>query len=72
MGTLGLVLGRLGDPRQWTLPVEALALLEPLGPSPELVGALIEVAAVDALQGRSEEAIRTAERALDARLRARS
>ena len=64
MGTLGLVLGRLGDPRQWTLPVEALGLLEPLGPSPELVGALIEVAAVDAIQGRSEEAIRTAERAL--------
>ena len=35
---------RLGDPRQWTLSAEALALLEPLGPSPELVGALAEVA----------------------------
>ncbi len=52
MGTLANVLVRLGDPRQWTLPAEALALLEPLGPSPELVGALTEVAAVDALQGR--------------------
>ena len=55
MGTLGMVFSALGDPRAWTLPAEALALLEPLGPSPELVGALTEVAAVDALQGRSED-----------------
>ena len=36
--TLSRVLGVLGDPRSWSLPVEALALLEPLGPSPALVG----------------------------------
>lgn len=30
----------MGNPRRWTLPVEALALLEPLGPPPALVAAL--------------------------------
>ena len=50
--TLGSVLVRLGDPRSWTLPAEALALLEPLGPVPELVDALTEVAVVERLQGR--------------------
>ena len=64
MGELGNVLARLGDPRTWTLPAEALALLEPLGPSPALVGALTEVARADAIQGRSEDAIRLADRAL--------
>ena len=49
---------RLGDPRQWTLPAEALALLEPLRPAPELVGALTEVAATETIHGRSETAIR--------------
>ena len=65
MGTLGNVLVRLGDPRRWTLPVEALELLEPLGPSSDLVGALTEVAGGDALRGRRAEAIRVADRALD-------
>jgi class 3 adenylate cyclase/tetratricopeptide (TPR) repeat protein len=64
MGRLATVRGVLGDPRQWTLPMEALALLEPLGPSPELVAALTEVACVEALQVRSEEAIRVADQAL--------
>jgi class 3 adenylate cyclase/tetratricopeptide (TPR) repeat protein len=64
LGTLALVFGLLGDPRQWTLPVEAMALLEPLGPSPELVAALTEVARADALQGRLEDAVRVADRAL--------
>ncbi len=64
MAELAAVLSILGDPRTWTLPVEALALLEPLGPSPALLGALTEVAAKDALRGRPEEAIRIADRAL--------
>jgi class 3 adenylate cyclase/tetratricopeptide (TPR) repeat protein len=64
MGTLSVVLRVTGDHRQWTLPVEALSLLEPHGPSPAFVDALTEVAVVDALQGRSAEAIRVAERAL--------
>ena len=58
------VLVPLGDPRQWTLPAEALALLEPLGPSPELVVALTDLASTEALQGRSETAIAYAERAV--------
>ena len=36
MVTLSAVLYRLGDPRGWELPAEALALLEPLPPGPEL------------------------------------
>jgi hypothetical protein len=64
MGTLGRVLGPLDDPRRWTLPAEALALLEPLGSSPALVAALTEVASVYALQTKSEDAIRIADRAL--------
>jgi class 3 adenylate cyclase/tetratricopeptide (TPR) repeat protein len=64
LGTLAVVFGLLGDPRQWTLPAEALALLEPLGPSPELVAALTEVARADGLQGKLEDAIRVADRAL--------
>ena len=46
-------------------------LLEPLGPSPELVGALTEVAVVDAIQGRSEDGDPLAERALELASRAR-
>jgi class 3 adenylate cyclase/tetratricopeptide (TPR) repeat protein len=65
MGTLTNVLSRLGDSRQWTLPFEALGLLEPLGPSAELVGALSDVAGADGNQGRSDGAIRVADRALD-------
>ena len=64
MGTLGNVFQPLGDPRAWTLPAEALELLEPLGPSPALVGALTEVTRTDALQGRSQNAIDVAARAL--------
>lgn len=61
---LGRALRALGDPRTWTLPVEALAPLEALGPSLDLVAALTEVAASEAIQGRSEGGVRDAERAL--------
>ena len=64
MVILGNVLQVLGDPRQWTVPAEALALLEPLGASPELVAVLTEVAANEALQGRYHEGIRSAELAM--------
>ena len=64
MGELSNVFARLGDPRTWTLAGAALELLEPLGPSPALVDALTEVAAADAMQMRSEDAIRIADRAL--------
>jgi class 3 adenylate cyclase/tetratricopeptide (TPR) repeat protein len=65
MGTLAAVFSRLGDPRQWTLPREALRILEPLGPAPALVAALTEVARVEALQRRSEDALRVAARAME-------
>ena len=55
---------RLGDPRAWELPAEALALLEPLPPGPEHVAALTELARAEALQGRNEAGIDYAERAL--------
>jgi tetratricopeptide (TPR) repeat protein len=64
MGILSVVFRRLGDPRQWTMPLEALAILEPLEPSPELVEVLTDVAVVDALHGRSENAVRVADQAL--------
>ncbi len=64
MGTLSAVLLRTGDPRGWELPAQALALLEPLGPSPALIAALGEVAAGDALQGKHEQTVLAAERAL--------
>ena len=57
-------LGHLGDPREWTAPLELLAVVEPLGPSPELAQVLGEVAANEAMQGRSAQAIVTADRAL--------
>ncbi|HKB27816.1 MAG TPA: AAA family ATPase, partial [Candidatus Limnocylindrales bacterium] len=58
------VLQSLGDPRQWTVMPEALALLEPLPPSQEIVDVLGRIAGNEFLQGRYEEALRTAERAL--------
>ncbi len=64
MLALGLALRQPGDQRQWSLPAEARELLEPLGPSADLVGALTEVAANEALLGRSEAALRIADQAL--------
>ncbi|MEA2579459.1 MAG: hypothetical protein QOE83_351 [Actinomycetota bacterium] len=57
-------LTRLGDPRGRPLAAEALTLLEPLGPSPELVDALVSMASVEGLQGNFHSAIRLTERAL--------
>ena len=64
MLALGLALRQPGDQRQWSLPAEARELLEPLGPSADLVAALTEVAANEALLGRSEAALRIADQAL--------
>ena len=43
MGRLGAVLYRVGDPRWAELPAEAVALLEPLPPGPELISAMTEL-----------------------------
>jgi len=64
MATLGSVLIGLGDRRWVELPAEALALLEPLPPGPEFVGALLEASRAEILQGRDEAGVRYAERAL--------
>ena len=64
MARLGMVLRRLGDPGWSEVPAEALALLEPLPPGPELVGALTELAAVKFLTLSHEAAVGYAERAL--------
>ncbi len=65
MVTLGNVARLLGEDRQWSIPVEALELLEPLGPSGEMVSALTEVAANGALRSDYVPAIRNARRAID-------
>jgi class 3 adenylate cyclase/tetratricopeptide (TPR) repeat protein len=64
MRRLADVYFRLGDPRSWALPEEALALVEPLGSCRDLVDALTEVARSAAIRGRSQEGIDLANRAL--------
>jgi class 3 adenylate cyclase/tetratricopeptide (TPR) repeat protein len=64
MLTLAVVLAQVGDPRTWTLPQEALALLQPMPPGPELVEALTGMAAAEALAGRPEDGVRYTERAI--------
>ena len=58
------VLQWLGDPRERALTTEALALVEPLGPSPDLVQALAEEAGTRMVWGDHREAIEHADRAL--------
>ena len=64
MGTLGNAYWDGGDPRWAELAAEASALLEPLPPGPEFVGALTELSRVETLQGRCEAGAGYAERAL--------
>ena len=52
------------DPRMWTLPSEALALLEPMPPGPDLVDALTVTAAIEVARGDAGAGVRYAERAL--------
>ena len=59
-----LVLQALGDPRQPALSAEALALLEPLGPSPDLVQALAHEAGMRMGWGDDQHAIEQADRAI--------
>ena len=64
MGLLASVRRQLADPGWAELPAEAVALLAPLEPSPELVGALTELARAEVLQGRTEAGLGYAEQAL--------
>ena len=61
---LVLPLGRVGDPRYSAIVSEVLELLDPLGPSEDLIAALAASASRDALRGRYESAKQHAERAL--------
>jgi class 3 adenylate cyclase/tetratricopeptide (TPR) repeat protein len=65
MLVLGNALHVLGDPRYVELPAKALSIVEALGPGPELVAAIAEIAHIQALAGESEEAIMSAHRAID-------
>ena len=64
LNSLSVVLFSRGDPRWAELPLEALALLDPLPPGSALIEALSEVARAEALQGSPDAAISVADRAL--------
>ena len=59
MLALATAVTNLGDPRVWTLPEEAIVLLEPLGPTPDLVVALGHLSTNATLRGRPEEGARS-------------
>jgi class 3 adenylate cyclase/tetratricopeptide (TPR) repeat protein len=58
------VLYKLGDPRYRRIARQALEMLEPLGPSPELVQALTEQAAASFVSDKHREGLAFAERAI--------
>jgi tetratricopeptide (TPR) repeat protein len=64
MNGYDLVLQSLGDPRNRTISTDALALVEPLGPSPDLIRALAQEASTRMVWGDHREAIEHADRAL--------
>ena len=64
MYMLGGVLGRLNDPRSREVSAQALTLLVPLSPGPDLVDALLNAAEDAILDGKPEEGITLIERAL--------
>ena len=55
----------LADPRGWTLPLEVVELLEPLGPSPELADALGRVAANEVVRGNLRDSVQKFDRVLE-------
>lgn len=61
---LGHVFKRLGDPRGQTAADQTLRMLEPLGPSPELVAALADAAAMCLASLEKERAVKLADRAI--------
>jgi class 3 adenylate cyclase/tetratricopeptide (TPR) repeat protein len=64
MGRYSIVLSRLGDPRHLNLAADGVALLEPLGPSPELAAALTDQAGGRYVSGEYPSAIAIADRAI--------
>jgi tetratricopeptide (TPR) repeat protein len=64
MGRYGIVLRSMGDPRSRRVRAEAVAVLEPLGPSPELAQALADHAGAGFISSEFREAIAFADRAI--------
>lgn len=64
MTQLSTVLSRLGDPRWATLSAQAVDILKPLPPGPQLVDALAGLAMDEALQGRAAIGLEYADHAL--------
>ena len=65
LGPLASCLRILGDPRSHEVEQEAVSLLEPLGPSPQLAEAIARIASGAALEGRAAEALAGLHRALE-------
>jgi class 3 adenylate cyclase/tetratricopeptide (TPR) repeat protein len=65
MSMLAIALRAVGEPRGMQLRAQVVAMLEPLGPGPELVEALTGSAVLELIQGRYEPGLRYAEQALD-------
>ena len=63
MGRLASAYDYMGDARCRTMPEEAVALLEPLGPTPQLATALCRLATRDVVESRFEQALAGFERA---------
>jgi tetratricopeptide (TPR) repeat protein len=64
MGRYSIVLHMLGDPRGRQVAAEAVAVLEPLGPSPELAQALADQAGQSLVSSEFRQAIAFADRAI--------
>src|SRR5205823_1493005 len=64
MARYGIVLSRLADPRYRQVAAEAVAALEPLGPSPELAQALADLAGTSFVSSEHRQAIAFADRAI--------
>jgi tetratricopeptide (TPR) repeat protein len=64
MARYSIVLFRLGDPRNRQVTAEAVAALEPLGPSPELAQALADRAGTSFVSSENRQAIVFADRAI--------
>jgi tetratricopeptide (TPR) repeat protein len=64
MSRFQIVMNRLGDPSYLDMVDEAVALVEPLGPSPELAAALAEQGGAAMVSGDFHAAVAAAERAM--------
>ena len=65
MSRLAGNLVNLADPRGWTIPLEIVDLLEPLGPSRELADALGRVAANEVVRGNLRDSVKEFDRVLE-------